>query len=56
MGASLPGFAESKTEDTVSIECITAAEVAAMTDEDKVKLTLPICEDVQKEDGITATQ
>lgn len=52
MGASLPGFAESKTEvvdgDTVTIECITAAEVAAMTDDEKVKLTLPVCADAEE--------
>ena len=52
MGASLPGFAETKAEmvdgDTVSIECVVAADVAAMTAEDKAKLTLPVCEDTLK--------
>ena len=61
MGFSLPGFAGTKTEvvdgDTVTIECIPAAEVDAMTDEDKAKLTLPVCENVEKnEDGTQATQ
>lgn len=61
MGASLPGFAGTKTEvvdgDAVTIECIPLAEVEAMTDEDKAKLTVPVCEDVEKnEDGTKATQ
>ncbi|MEH6455721.1 MAG: hypothetical protein V7749_05330 [Cocleimonas sp.] len=47
MGLSMPGFAETKTEmvdgDAVTIECITLAEVDLMTDEDKAKLTLPVC-------------
>ena len=30
--------------DAVSIECITQAEVDAMTPEDKEKLTLPVCD------------
>ena len=53
MGFSLPGLAETKVEmvdaDTVTIECITAAEVDAMTDEDKAKLTLPVCENIEEE-------
>ncbi|MGK0271881.1 MAG: hypothetical protein ACI88H_002547, partial [Cocleimonas sp.] len=57
----LPGFSETKAEvvdgDAVTIECITMAEVDLMTDEDKAKLTLPVCEDVQKnEEGATTTQ
>lgn len=61
MGLSAPSFAETKTEmvdgDAVTIECITLAEVDLMTDEDKAKLTLPVCEDVEKnEDGTTPTQ
>lgn len=59
MGFSLPGFAETKAveEDAVTMECVTAAEVDAMTDEDKAKLTLPICENMEKnEEGTKATQ
>ncbi len=59
MGLSSSVFAETKVldGDAVTIECITAAEVEAMSDEDKAKLTLPVCENVEKnEDGTTATQ
>lgn len=40
--------------DAVTIECIPQAEVDAMTDEDKGKLTLPVCEDAQAEGEKTA--
>ncbi|WP_299872872.1 hypothetical protein [uncultured Cocleimonas sp.] len=43
LGTSLPGFAETKAEDAPAPICVTAAEVEAMSDEDKAKLTLPIC-------------
>lgn len=60
MSFSAPGFAENKPEivdgDGVTIECITAADVDAMTDEDKAKLTLPICEAIQKNEDGTTTQ
>ena len=43
--------------DAVSIGCITQAEVDLMTDEDKAKLKLPVCEEVEKnEDGTKTTQ
>lgn len=52
MGLSSIGFAETKTIDIdgVAVECITAAAVEAMTEEDKSKLTMPICEDLQKQE------
>ena len=63
MGLSSPVFAETKTQpevldgDTVTIECITQAEVDLMTDVDKANLKLPVCEDVEKsEDGVKTTQ
>lgn len=59
MGLSTPGFADDKVEvidgDKVTIECITQTEVDLMTDEDKAKLTLPICEEMMKEEE-TKTQ
>ena len=33
--------------DAVSIECITQAEVDAMSTEDKEKLTLPVCDNAK---------
>ncbi len=62
MGITLPGFAETKPKlemldgDAVTIECITQAEVDLMTDEDKAKLTLPVCENVEKNAEGTMTQ
>ena len=52
MGLSSIGFAETKTVDVdgVAVECITAAAAEAMSDEDKSKLTMPICEDLQKQE------
>ena len=62
-GLSLPGFAETKVQpevvdgDAVTIECITKAEVDKMSDEDKAKLILSVCEQIEKNaDGTTATQ
>jgi hypothetical protein len=37
--------------DAVSIECITQAEVDAMTAEDKEKLTLPVCDDAKSNEA-----
>jgi len=60
MGFSIPVFAQTEGQpeamegtgsvtivdgDAVTIECVPQAEVDAMTDEDKGKLTLPVCED-----------
>ena len=61
MGASSTGFAETKTEmvdgNTATIECVTTVNIANMTEEDKAKLTLPICENLEKsEDGATTSQ
>lgn len=43
VGSSLPGFAETKAEEVVAPICVTAEDFAAMSDEDKAKLTLPVC-------------
>ena len=63
MGFSLPGFAETKPQsvvvdgDAVTIECITKAEVDMMSDEDRAKLTLPVCAEIEKNaDGTKAAQ
>lgn len=56
MGATLPGFAETKAEDAIAPVCITAEEVAALSDEDKAEVTLPVCEEGQNADGTKATQ
>jgi len=50
MGLSLPflAHAEGKAqmdESAVAIDCVLPAEVEAMTDEAKAKLTLPVCAD-----------
>jgi len=50
-GFSATGFANEKPEmvdaDAVTIECVSAADVEAMSDEDKANLALPICENVE---------
>ena len=61
IGFSMPGFAETKTEivdgDAVTIECITKVEVDKMSDEERANLTLPVCEEIEKnDDGTTAIQ
>ena len=51
LGLSLSSLAQAETApavdpaaEPVALECIPQAEVDAMTDEDKAKLTLPVCE------------
>lgn len=60
MGLSASSFAGSKTEvvdgDKVTIECITQAEVDLLTDKAKAKLTLPVCEEVEKNEKETMTK
>ena len=66
MGLSIPAFAQTEGQpevvegttsaatldgDAVIIECILQAEVDAMTQEDKEKLTLPVCKDTDVSDG-----
>ena len=57
MGFAVPAFAKTEvmpeaTVDgvAVEIECIPQAEVDLMTEVDKVKLTLPVCEDTKASD------
>jgi len=50
MGLALPFLAHAEGNapiegDAVSIDCVLPAEVEAMTDEEKAKLTLPVCAD-----------
>jgi len=58
IGVSTTGFANEKPEmldaDNVTIECVSAADVEAMTDEDKTKLILPVCENVKMEEAKSA--
>ena len=60
MGLSLPGFADDKVEmvdgDSVTIECVTQADVDLMTEEDKAKLILPICDEMMEKKEETKTQ
>jgi len=67
LGITGPLFAQTATDpskivdgDAVTIECIPQAEVDAMSQEDKEKLTLPICElvdgEMKKEDSMAVTQ
>jgi len=60
IGVSATGFANEKPEmvdaEAVTIECVSAADVEAMTDEDKSKLTLPVCENVKTEEETTPAQ
>ena len=66
MGFSIPAFAQTEGQpeamagtssasvvdgDAVTIECVPQAEVDAMTDEDKGKLTLPVCKDAGASNG-----
>ena len=56
MGLALPFLAHAEghapTEgDAVAVDCVLPAEVEAMTDEEKAKLTLPVCVD-----GATASE
>lgn len=55
MGFSAPGFAETSSVmvDGNAVECVPVADIEAMTEEDKAKLTLPVCE-VLIQDGATA--
>ncbi|MEH6457372.1 MAG: hypothetical protein V7749_13665 [Cocleimonas sp.] len=55
MGFSAPGFAETSSVmvDGNAVDCVPAADIEAMTEEDKAKLTLPVCE-VLIQDGATA--
>jgi len=51
MGLALPflahaeGHAPTEEGDAVAVDCVLPAEVEAMTDEEKAKLTLPVCVD-----------
>jgi len=55
MGLAVPFLAQAEEKaamegDAVKVECISAAEVEAMTDEQKAKLTAPVCEDAASEE------
>jgi hypothetical protein len=57
MGFAVPAFAKTEVMPTavldgeaVEIECIPQAEVDLMTEEDKGKLNLPVCEDAGASD------
>jgi len=60
MGLALPFLAHAEGKaplegDAVTIDCVLPAEVEAMTDEEKAKLTLPVCADdanVSEEDNV----
>lgn len=59
IGLSVSAFAQTETApatEPVAIECIPQAEVDAMTDEDKGKLTLPVCEAENTEEAVTPAQ
>ena len=56
LGLSMSALVQAETApaadapaDAVALECVPQAEVDAMTDEDKGKVTLPVCEDAKAE-------
>ena len=55
LGLSMPFEAaqaeEEKAVDT-AVECISAADIEAMTDEAKANLTQPVCEEAEKTEAV----
>lgn len=47
MGFVVPAlsFAEEKVPEATAVDCVSAAEIAAMTEEQKATLALPVCAD-----------
>lgn len=45
VGLSMPvlSYADEKKPMEMPVDCVTAAEIEAMTEEQKAKLTLPVC-------------